>query len=111
MGDQENEEILTAEERKPSFLQKLKKKWNAKNVFQVVLILFTFAIGGSLCGYLGRKILNLINIDNNVIWVVLYIILVSVLWPICVLLISIPLGQLAFFRKYLAKIGKRMFRR
>lgn len=111
MGDHVNEETLAVEERKPSFLQKLKKKWNAKNMLQVVLILITFTIGGSLCGYLGRKILNLMTIENNVIWVVLYIILVSILWPACVLLISIPMGQLAFFRKYLSKMGKRMFRR
>lgn len=111
MGDHENEETLVVEERKLSFLQKLKKKWKAKNILQVVLILITFTIGGSLCGYLGRKILNLVNIENNVIWIVLYIILVSILWPACVLLISIPMGQLSFFRKYLSKMGKRIFRR
>ncbi len=111
MEEDEKEEVITAETGKVSFLQRLKKKWNAKNILQVVLILCTFTIGGSLCGYLGRKILNLFVIENNVIWIILYIILVSILWPLCVLLISMPFGQYAFFRKYLSKMGKRIFRR
>ena len=87
--------------------KKLQAKWKVNGV-QLFLIILTFALGGSLCGYAGRKILGLLSIDQRWIWLLLYIILITLLWPVCVLLISIPLGQFAFFRKYIRKVGKRM---
>jgi folate-dependent phosphoribosylglycinamide formyltransferase PurN len=88
-------------------LKKLQQHWHV-NGWQVLLILITFALGGSLCGYVGRKLLGFIAIDNKAIWIVLYIILVTLLWPLCVLLISIPLGQFSFFRKYVGKLLKKI---
>lgn len=106
------EEQTTVEtESKKGFLLRLKHRWNVKNILQVVLILFTFAIGGSLCGYAGRKLLQLFDIEHRGLWVTLYVITVCILWPLCVLLISIPLGQFRFFTKYLSKLGRRIFRR
>lgn len=86
---------------------RLQKKWKV-NGLQLVLILCTFAIGGSLTGYVGRKLMNLIPIDANWLWIVVYILLVTLLWPFSVLLVSIPFGQFRFFTKYLKKIGRRM---
>lgn len=87
--------------------QKLKQKWKVNGV-NLVLIIATFALGGSLCGYAGRKILLFTDLEKGVLWFVLYIILITLLWPLCVLLISIPLGQFAFFKKYITKIWKKM---
>ncbi|MFZ4058662.1 MAG: DUF6787 family protein [Ferruginibacter sp.] len=87
-------------------LEKLKQRWGV-NGFNLLLIIITFAIGGSSCGYLGRKILNTFGLEGGILWVFLYIILVTLLWPICVLVISIPMGQFTFFKKYLQKISKR----
>lgn len=87
--------------------EKLKQRWKV-NGPNLLLIITTFALGGSLCGYAGRKILLLTNLEKGVLWFVLYILLITLLWPICVLLISIPLGQFAFFKRYIIKIGKRM---
>lgn len=84
---------------------RLKQKWNV-NGWQLALILVTFALGGSCCGYLGRRILNLFEIEESLLRIPLYIILITLLWPVCVLVISIPLGQFPFFRAYL----KRVFR-
>jgi formyltetrahydrofolate-dependent phosphoribosylglycinamide formyltransferase len=86
--------------------QKLKQRWQV-NGLNLVLIICTFAIGGSLCGYAGRKLLGLTSLDKGVVWVILYILLITLLWPLAVLLISIPLGQFGFFRRYLAKVGRR----
>lgn len=86
---------------------KLKQKWKV-NGLNLVLIITTFALGGSLCGYAGRKILLLTNLEKGAVWLFLYIILVTLLWPVCVLLISIPLGQFTFFKKYIIKIWKKM---
>ena len=86
----------------------LQQKWKV-NGWQLLLIITTFALGGSLCGYLGRKLLGLFTIDSAAVRVILYIILVTLLWPLCVLIVSIPFGQFNFFRNYIQKIGKRMF--
>ena len=88
--------------------EKLKIKWGV-NGFQLFLILITFATGGSACGYLSRKVLGLCEIENKPAFVSLYILLITLLWPICVIIISIPLGQYRFFSGYLKRVGKRIF--
>ncbi|MGB4844017.1 MAG: phosphoribosylglycinamide formyltransferase [Ferruginibacter sp.] len=87
--------------------EKLKARWKV-NTLNLVLVIATFALGGSLCGYAGRKVLLLTGLDKGVTWIILYILLVTLLWPLCVLLISIPLGQFKFFKNYIIKIGKKM---
>ena len=86
--------------------EKLKQHWNVKG-FNLVLIITTFALGGSVCGYTGRKLLGLTDIDKGLLWVILYIFLVTLLWPLAVIVVSIPLGQFWFFKKYLRKIFGR----
>jgi formyltetrahydrofolate-dependent phosphoribosylglycinamide formyltransferase len=88
-------------------LHRLKDKWKVSWP-RFVLIFVTFALGGSLCGYLGRKLLQMLAIEGGALKVVLYIVLVTLLWPFCVLLVSVPLGQFAFFRSYLQKMGSRI---
>jgi folate-dependent phosphoribosylglycinamide formyltransferase PurN len=83
--------------------EKLKQHWKV-NGLNLILIISTFALGGSLCGYAGRKLLALTNMDKGFLWVVLYILLVTLLWPVAVLLVSIPLGQFLFFKKYIGKV-------
>lgn len=87
---------------------RLKKKWGVGGV-QLVIILCTFAVGGSLCGYLGRLVMSLTDIERGALWVIVYILLVTILWPVCVLAISLLTGQFPFFIKYIRKIGRRMF--
>lgn len=77
------------------------------NSLNLALILATFALGGSLCGYTGRKLLLLMNVDKGAVWIMLYIVFIILLWPLCVILISLPLGQFTFFKKYIVKIFKR----
>lgn len=88
-------------------LKKLQQRWKV-NGLNLVLIITTFALGGSLCGYTGRKILMLTNLEKGVLWFILYIVLMTLLWPLCVLVISIPLGQFAFFKNYLIKVWGKM---
>jgi formyltetrahydrofolate-dependent phosphoribosylglycinamide formyltransferase len=87
--------------------QRLQQKWKVTSL-QLVLILSTFATGGSLTGYVGRRLLNLLSLEKGILWVILYILLVTLLWPLAVLVVSIPFGQFPFFINYLKKIGTRM---
>ena len=87
--------------------KKLQAKWKV-NGWQLLLIITTFAIGGSLTGWAGRKLLALTRIDHNYVYYIFYIIIITLLWPPAVLLVSIFFGQFSFFRKYIKRIWGRM---
>ena len=84
-------------------LKKLQERWKVNGV-NLVLIILTFALAGSLCGWVGRKVLLLTNLEKGVTWFLLFIIIITVLWPLCVLAVSVPLGQFSFFKRYISKI-------
>jgi formyltetrahydrofolate-dependent phosphoribosylglycinamide formyltransferase len=86
---------------------RLQKKWKVGPV-RLLIILIVFALGGSATGYVGRKLMPLFNINSTWLYIPVYIIVVTVIWPMMVLLVSIPFGQFAFFRTYITKLGRRM---
>jgi len=86
---------------------RLQEKWKVSG-FRLVLILCTFAIGGSATGWLGKKIMNGLTIQQDWLWAVVYIILMTLLWPLMVLIVSIPFGQFTFFRNYIRKLGEKL---
>jgi formyltetrahydrofolate-dependent phosphoribosylglycinamide formyltransferase len=87
--------------------KKLRKKWKV-NGLQLALILCTFAIGGSVTGFLGKKIMNLLSIQQDWIWAVVYILLITLIWPLAVLIVSIFFGQFRFFTNYIRKLGSKL---
>lgn len=87
--------------------KKLQEKWGV-TPFQLLLVLVTFAVGGSLSGVIGTTIMSQFTLNNKLIYIPLYIFVVTLAWPICVLAVSIFTGQFSFFRKYLYKIGVRL---
>jgi hypothetical protein len=86
---------------------KLKQKWKVSGL-HLALILCTFAIGGSLTGFVGKKVMNLLAIEQDWIWAIVYFLLITLIWPIAVLLVSIFFGQFRFFKTYIRKIGVKM---
>ena len=87
--------------------RKLQERWKV-NGLNLLLILSTFALGGSLCGYAGRKLLLMTGLEKGALWILCYIILITLLWPVCVLLISVPMGQFAFFKNYIHRIISKL---
>ena len=87
-------------------LEGLQKKWKVSGG-RLILILFTFAIGGSATGFLGKKIMNELSVQQDWLWAVIYIVLITLIWPLAVLMVSIPFGQFTFFLKYIRKIGTK----
>lgn len=87
--------------------RRLKEKWGL-NWPRFILVFTTFALGGSLCGYTGKRLMGLSSIEKGVFYYLIYILLVTIIWPACVLLVSIPMGQFPFFRNYLAKMWRRV---
>ncbi len=88
-------------------LNRLQQKWKV-NGWRLLLIIATFAIGGSFCGYAGRRLMHILQIDHPILWTIVYLVLITLIWPPSVLLVSIPLGQFPFFKRYLAQIGGRI---
>jgi hypothetical protein len=88
-------------------LDRLKEKWGVGPA-RIILILVTFALGGSLTGYLAKKLIAAIDIDSIYLYIPVYIILVTVLWPLMVILVSLPLGQFFFFRNYIRRIANKI---
>jgi formyltetrahydrofolate-dependent phosphoribosylglycinamide formyltransferase len=86
---------------------RLQQKWKVGGL-RLFLIICTFAIAGSMTGFIGKKIMNGLSIGQDWLWAVVYILLITVTWPLTVLIISIPLGQFKFFTKYIKKIGERI---
>ena len=86
---------------------RLQQKWKVSGT-RLALILCTFAIGCSATGWLGKKIMNLLAIQQDWLWGVVYIILMTLLWPLMVLVVSIPFGQFNFFRNYIRKLGEKL---
>ena len=86
---------------------KLKQKWQV-GWLQFVLIFCTFALGDSSCAKLGSWLLSYMLTEKSVLYWIIYVPLVTLLWPICVLLISIPLGQFKFFSNYLKRIWSKI---
>ncbi len=87
--------------------EKLQQKWKV-NTLQLVLIICTFAIGGSATGFVGKKIMNALAVQQDWLWAVIYILLITIIWPLAVILVSIPFGQFSFFIRYIKKIGVKM---
>jgi hypothetical protein len=46
-----------------------------------------------------QKLLGLISIDKGFLWILVYVVTISILWSIAALLTSIPLVQFFFLRE------------
>ncbi len=86
--------------------ERLQHKWKVSGG-QLALIICTFAIGGSITGYVGKKIITVFAIQQDWLWTIIYILLIILIWPLAVIVVSIPFGQFRFFLKYIRKIGAR----
>jgi formyltetrahydrofolate-dependent phosphoribosylglycinamide formyltransferase len=75
---------------------------------QFWLIMTTFALGGSLSGYLNKQILNLVFLEKNAAYWLIYPLLLTILWPFSVILVSFLTGQFSFFKGYLGRMWGRL---
>ncbi|HZJ59913.1 MAG TPA: hypothetical protein VFD24_06535, partial [Chitinophagaceae bacterium] len=64
--------------------EKLQQKWKV-GPLQIVLIIICFALGGSLTGYTAKKIVDMLPVEKDWLWTIVYILLVTAIWPLAVL--------------------------
>ena len=89
------------------FIQSLQEKWKVRGS-QFWLIMLTFALGGSLSGRLCSFLLNLVFLEKNWAFWLVYPLFLTILWPFSVIFVSLFTGQFAFFKGYLSRVGSRL---
>ena len=90
------------------FIQNLQEKWKVGGS-QFWLIMLTFALGGSLSGRLCSFLLNLVFLEKNWAFWLVYPLFLTILWPFSVLFVSFFTGQFRFFKGYLGRVGAKVF--
>ena len=90
------------------FIQNLQEKWKVGGS-QFWLIMLTFALGGSLSGRLCSFLLNLVFLEKNWAFWLVYPLFLTILWPFSVIFVSFFTGQFRFFKGYLARVGAKVF--
>lgn len=91
--------------------KKLKDRWGLKSNFQVVMVLFVFAITGSLAVKLAYPFLRLIGIRaDNLGWFyyVLKVLIIFPIYQILLLIVGTTLGQFTFFWNFEKKMLVRL---
>ena len=86
--------------------KRLQQKWKVGPI-QIILIIICFAIGGSLTGFVAKKIMNVFALDQDWLWAIAYILLVTIIWPLAVVVVSIFFGQFKFFSGYVLRLGRK----
>jgi hypothetical protein len=90
-------------------MEKLKKYWEIQSNLQLVLILFVFAINGSLSAYVTRYFLNFINPSkesiNPFIYWIIYFTAISFFYFLLLAITSRIFGKntFPFFKKFAKK--------
>jgi len=87
--------------------EKLRQKWKVGSL-QIVLIIICFALGGTLTGYSAKKIMDVLSVEKDWLWTIIYILLVTAIWPIAVLTVGFFFGQFNFFKDYVTKLGRKI---
>lgn len=98
-------------------MNKLKKRWGIENNWQIIVILVVFAVTGSTASYIGKPILNYLNITPESFssfgyWTIRIVIL-FVMYQFMLVFFGWLFGQYKFFwdfeKKMLSRIGFKRF--
>jgi len=98
-------------------VNKLKKRWNVTSNWQIAIILIVFSITGSAATFIGKPILNFLDITQENFHSVLYwsirILLLFVVYQFMLVFFGWLFGQFQFFwnfeKKMLRRIGFKRF--
>lgn len=90
--------------------ERLKKKWKV-NTPQVLLILCTFAVTGTLTAFISKAITGWVGFDDQTFWLWKFLLRLFVLvfgYQAIILVVSFIFGQFRFFWIYEKKILRWM---
>ena len=94
-----------------SWIEKLKERWQVKNVWQVVIILIVFACTGFTVLFIKRPLLNWLAGEegNSTLATVLYYIFILPLYNVLLLGYGFLFGQFGFFWRFEKRFMERFF--
>ena len=97
----------------PTWIEKLKSRWNVKSAGQVVIILIVFACTGFSVLFIKRPLLTLLAGDqgNSTLGTVLYYIFILPVYNILLLGYGFLFGQFSFFWNFEKRMLERFFTR
>ncbi len=90
--------------------ERLKKRWNIKSNFQVLIILVVFAVTGSTTVYVKKLIYELIGVTTEtplLIRIPLYIVVILSVYNTLLLIVGFLFGQFKFFWEFEKKFCSR----
>lgn len=97
------------EQKKVSFLNKMKEKWGLKSLLQVVVVMIVFSLTGMTVVFVRPIIFSWFGFDiHTSFWIktITYISLIFPLYQILIIVYGTLLGQFSFFWEK----EKKMFR-
>lgn len=87
--------------------EKLKLKWKVESNLQLILILCTFAVTGTLTAYISGEITAWVGFTDQTFWLWKLLLRMSILifgYQVIILVVSFFFGQFRFFWNYEKKI-------
>jgi Na+-driven multidrug efflux pump len=95
----------------PRWIENLQRRWNVKNVWQVIVILIVFACTGFTVLFIKKPILQWLAGENetSTLATVLYYIFILPLYNVILLGYGFLLGQFQFFWAFEKRFMERFF--
>ncbi len=93
-------------------MEKLKERWGIEQNWEIIIILIVFAITGSTASYIGKPILNYLNITTESFgsfgyWVT-RIVLLFIMYQFMLVFFGWLFGQYKFFWNFEKKMLRRI---
>jgi Na+-driven multidrug efflux pump len=95
----------------PSWIEKLKQKWNLGSAWQVVIVLVVFACTGFTVLFIKKPLLRFLAgaEGDTVLASVLYYLLILPVYNVLLLAYGFLFGQFSFFWEFEKRFFKRVF--
>lgn len=96
-----------------NWTEKLQRRWKAKSIFQVMVILTVFAFTGTTVTFLAKPILEFLFAPATIpLWAkIVYFILVLPIYNVFLLVYGLAFGQFRFFWNFEKRFFGRIFSR
>ena len=52
--------------------------------------------------------MDVLSVEKDWLWTIIYILLVTIIWPLAVLIVSLFFGQFKFFKGYVKRLGQKI---
>lgn len=96
---------------KENFLQRLQKRWQLKDLRQVIVVLIVFALTGTTAMFLKKPIFALLGIDSSATWwmrALVWCVTILPVYNVLLLIYGFIFGQFTFFWNFEKKFFGRL---